>query len=264
MSTEVTITVLNDNVAGRKLLAEHGFSFYVETTDLKVLLDTGFSEVFVKNAEALNIDLSERDAIVLSHGHWDHADGLRYIGGGKLITHPDVFIKRYHGLRDDAYVGMALSKEEISSKFDLVLSKKPVWISDTVVFLGEIPSTTDFERQKTAFTKADGSSDYIMDDTAIAVKTKKGLVVVSGCAHSGICNTVAYACKVTGEDKVHAVLGGFHLKYANSVTQKTISYLAEKGVENVIPSHCTAFPALQEFAKAFDCNQVKTGDRFTF
>lgn len=264
MTSELMITVLNDNLAGRKLLAEHGFSFYIETSNAKVLLDTGFSDVFVKNAEVLNLDLSERDTIVLSHGHWDHADGLRYISGGKLITHPDVFIQRYHGKRDDAYVGMTLKKEDLSRKFDLILSKEPVWISDSVVYLGEIPSSNDFERESTAFTKEDGSEDYIMDDSAIAIKTSKGLVVISGCAHSGICNTIEYACKVTGDVKVHAVLGGFHLKHANDITSKTISYLIEKGVDKVIPSHCTAFPALQRFAEVFKFNQVKTGDVFRF
>lgn len=264
MTHEIQITVLNDNLAGRKLLAEHGFSFYIEANDAKVLLDTGFSEVFKKNAEALNIDLSKRDAIVLSHGHWDHADGLRFIKGGKLITHPGVFIKRYHGLRDNAYVGMELSKEKISEKFDLLLSRQPVWISKSVVYLGEIPSSNDFERKSTAFSKTDGSEDYIMDDSALAINTTRGLVVISGCAHSGICNTVEYACKVFGEDKVLAVMGGFHLKHANEITLKSISYLKDKGIENVIPSHCTAFPALQKFAEVFTFNQVKTGDVFKF
>lgn len=258
------ITILNDNRPGRKLLSEHGLSFYVEFKKHKVLLDAGSSDVFLKNAKALQIDLHKVDAVVLSHGHWDHGDGLTHINGQKLITHPGSFIKRYHTLRDKSYVGLALSLSEMYDKFDVQLSKDPVYISDEIIYLGEIPRLNNFEALSTAFVDGDGKDDFIMDDSAIVIKHAKGLVVISGCAHAGICNTVDYAIQITGEERVYAVMGGFHLKKANNVTEQTIAFMNSKKVKYVIPSHCTDLPALSLFHNAFGFQQICTGDVIKF
>lgn len=261
---DLKITILNDNRPGRKLLSEHGLSFYIEYKGEKVLLDTGASDVYLKNAEALGIDLKKVDTIVLSHGHWDHGDGLKFMKDKKLITHPGSFIKRYHEQRDKAYVGLEMSLKEVSDRYDLQLSKEPVQISDGIIYLAEIPRNNDFEAKQTAFTDSQGDPDFIPDDSGICIKTEKGLVVISGCAHSGICNTVEYAMEIANETRVLAVLGGFHLKKADEITRKTLEWLQSKSVKYVIPSHCTELPALSLFHDNFRFKQICTGDVLKF
>lgn len=256
------ITVLTENVAGRNCLAEFGLSYVIDA-DKKVLFDTGNSDVFMENARRLKVSLSDVDMVVLSHGHWDHGNGLKFFGDNTLLTHPDSFCKRYNK-KDNRYVGLDKSIEELSQNYKIVKSKGPFQISPEITFLGEIPRINNFEAQHTYFTLEDGTDDYVMDDSGLVVQTSNGIVVITGCAHAGICNTVEYACKVAGTQKILAVFGGFHLKNDNDLTQKTIDYLKMKGVERVHPSHCTSFPALAAFSREFKFFQVLTGDFFYF
>lgn len=256
------ITVLAENVAGHNCLAEFGLSYLVEA-DKKVLFDAGNSDVFMINAQRLNISLNDSDMVVLSHGHWDHGNGLKFFGDKPLLTHPGSFRKRF-SRRDNRYVGLDSSIDELSSRYQVITSKEPYAISPEITFLGEIPRINDFEARSTYFAFADGSDDFVTDDSGLMIRTGKGLVVITGCAHSGVCNMVEYACRLSGTNKVLAVFGGFHLKNDDEITQKTIAYLKEKGVEKVYPSHCTAFPALAAFNREFKIYQVLTGDYFYF
>ncbi len=255
------LTILNDNAPG-SCASEHGLSYIVEA-DKTIMFDTGPSDIFFKNAEKLQVDLSAIDTVVLSHGHWDHGNGLQYLNGKKLITHPLSFQKKYRK-KDRSYIGLPLSEEEASKKFDLILSKKPYKISPQITFLGEIPRLNDFEAKTTSFELENGSEDFVYDDSALAVKTPKGLVVVSGCAHAGICNTIEYARTVTGIDYVYGVIGGFHLKLNNQQTQKTIEYFKYLKIEKVYPAHCTALPALSAFYQNFKIEQVLSGNIIYF
>jgi 7,8-dihydropterin-6-yl-methyl-4-(beta-D-ribofuranosyl)aminobenzene 5'-phosphate synthase len=256
------LTVLTENVAGRNCLAEFGLSYLIEA-DKKILFDAGNSDVFLINAQRLGISLDDVDMVVLSHGHWDHGNGLKYFGNKKLLTHPDSFSKRYNK-KDNRYVGLDNSYSELSEKYTILLSDKPFQISPEITFLGEIPRSNDFESGQTHFILENGDADFIADDSALMVQTTHGIVVIAGCAHSGICNTVEYACAVAGTNKVYAVIGGFHLKSDQEVTLKTIEYIKKKGIERVYPSHCTAFPALAAFSREFRIFQVLTGDYFYF
>jgi 7,8-dihydropterin-6-yl-methyl-4-(beta-D-ribofuranosyl)aminobenzene 5'-phosphate synthase len=256
------ITILTENVAGRNCLAEFGLSYFIEA-DKKILFDTGSSNVFIINAERLGVSLEQTDMVILSHGHWDHGNGLKYFGNKKLLTHPGSFVKRYNR-KDNRYLGLELTEEQLKQRYTLITSRDPFAVSPEIVFLGEIPRKFDFEATETYYFLEDGSPDFISDDSALAVKTSKGIVVVTGCAHSGVCNIVEYACKVCNTDKVYAVIGGFHLKNNNDITLKTIQYLKEKGVERVYPSHCTSLPALVAFSNHFKIFQVLTGDYFYF
>ncbi|NJK97161.1 MAG: MBL fold metallo-hydrolase [Bacteroidetes bacterium] len=256
------ITVLTENTAGRNCLAEFGLSYFIEA-DKKILFDTGSTDVFRVNADRIGISPDEADMIVLSHGHWDHGNGLKYIENKPLLTHPGSFRKRYSN-KDNRYVGLDMSIESAKEKFELITSRIPFEISPEITFLGEIPRLNNFESQQTYFYFDDKSDDFVSDDSAIVVKTNKGLVVISGCAHAGICNTIDYACKVTGTEKVFAVIGGFHLKGDNEVTHKTIQYMKQKNIEQVYPSHCTALPALVGFSREYKIYQVLTGDIFYF
>ena len=256
------LTVLTENAASGYFAAEHGVSYFIEH-DRTLLFDTGHSDAFIRNAARLNIDLDQTNMVVLSHGHWDHGNGLKYLNMKKLICHPDVFMQRYHR-NDTDNVGLDLNREQMAAHFDIIESRQPYHISDSIIFLGEIPRLNDFEAQHTDFVDAQGREDFVPDDSALAVIDNNELVVVSGCSHAGICNIVEYAKKVSGLSKVKAVIGGFHLKEIDTQTQKTIDYFQENKVPRLLPSHCTQLPALTAFYQAFKIEHVKAGMKFVF
>lgn len=255
------LIVLVENTAGNKCMAEHGLSFLIEA-DKNVLFDTGASKLFIKNARMLSINLDEVKTVVLSHGHDDHTGGLPFISDKQIICHPDVFAKRYRKVNKTP-LHIPVSFDGLSEKNEIICSKAPLEISEQIIFLGEIPRLNDFEAKETGFLFEDGTDDFVMDDSGLAIKTEKGLVIVSGCAHSGICNMVEHAIKVTGIKKVHAVIGGFHLKKNDETTRRTIAFLKAKNVQQVNPSHCTMFPALTAFYNEFPFIQLKTGNIIT-
>ena len=259
----MTISVLSDNTPGHDTAAEHGLSYLVEHNGKNLLFDTGSSNLFLKNARLMEVDLNNIQTIVLSHGHFDHGDGLQYLSGGTLICHPGCFVKRYRKA-DHSYIGLKVSKENLAEKFNLRTSSGPFKITGKIVFLGEIPRLTDFESKSTPFILDEKIPDFVMDDSAIALLHDKGLFVITGCGHAGIVNTLEHAKKVTGKNMIHGVMGGFHLKKANRQTKETIDYLKANRVVHVYPSHCTDKPALELFHEAFGENQVRTGDVFTF
>lgn len=259
----MVVSILTDNYPGEYTGAEHGLSYLIEYDGIRLLFDTGPSNLFLLNASIMGIDLANTDMIILSHGHFDHGNGLGNLSGGRLLCHPDCFVKRYRAA-DHSYIGLKNNRAEIAERFELITSKGPYKISDRIVFLGEIPRLTDFEAQKTSFSFEDGTPDFVMDDSAVALLMDEGLFVITGCGHAGIVNTLEYARKVTGEERLYGVMGGFHLKKQDRQTKETIHYLKENKVERVFPSHCTAFPALMEFAGNFRLRPLKTGDILTF
>lgn len=243
--------------------SEHGLSFLIEVDQLRILFDTGASDLFKRNAARLGIDLGNVDRIVLSHGHWDHGNGLEYLEGKPLICHPGCFVKRYRKLGETS-LGLSLSREELADKFDLETFQHPIRLSEHLWFLGEIPRKNDFEAQSTKYLLEDGSEDFIMDDSGLVAITRKGLVVISGCAHSGISNMIEHARRVTGIFRLAAVIGGFHLKAANLQARRTIDYLEKLGVEQVVPSHCTLDPALDLFRQKFKSPELLAGACLVF
>lgn len=257
------LTVLTDNTAGGRFLAEHGLSYLVELDDRTILFDTGHSDVFLQNAVKLNIDIKKTvDLIVLSHGHWDHGDGLRFLEDKPLLTHHAAFMRRFRK-SDRTSVGLSLTKETISQKFDLITTSGPFRISEHIFFLGEVARKNDFEAQSTSFCDENGNDDFVPDDSALVLVENGQLVVISGCAHSGICNLCEQAKKVTGIGTISSVLGGFHLKQNNEQTRQTIRYFRHEKVRNLMPSHCTGLPALSAFHDAFHIRLLKTGQQIT-
>jgi len=257
------ITVLSEMKALEGLTPEHGLSFLVEADGQQILFDTGASDVFLRNAEKIGIDLENVTTVVLSHGHFDHGDGLQYLGRKKLVCHPGCFVKRYRK-QGAGNLGLALNRREVEERFTLVTSTEPYQVTEHLIFMGEVPRKNDFEARETPYRLATGADDFIPDDSGLICITGKGLVVVSGCAHSGICNMVEYAVELTGIKKVDAVIGGFHLKQMDEKTRRTIEFLMEKGVNRVLPSHCTMDPALEGFYRAFGRNEVKAGEDYLF
>jgi len=259
----MTISVLSDNHPGAHTPAEHGLSYLIEYDGKRLLFDTGQSDMFLKNAEAISISLTNIDMVILSHGHFDHGNGLGYLSGSSMICHPGCFVKRYRK-SDHTYIGLKNSKEELSLLFDLITSAEPSKISEKIFFLGEIPRVTDFESQTTSFVFEDGSPDYVKDDSGIVILLPEGLFVVTGCGHAGIVNTLEHARKITGISTLYGIMGGFHLKVINNHTKETIRYIKENKLKHVLPSHCTDLPALSAFYESFDIALVKTGNIYNF
>lgn len=264
MSTNLSIYILTENFAGGQFLAEHGLSYLIEIDNQQILWDSGHSDVFIKNAKKLGLDIEKNvETVVLSHGHWDHGDGLLNLSGKKLIVHPAAFAKRFRK-RDHTLVGLSYTKQEAEKRFSIKESAAPLKVTDNLFFLGEIPRSNNFENQTTTFEFEDYSEDFIPDDSSLVATLGNELIVITGCSHSGICNICEYAKQVTGIKNIKAVIGGFHLKQQNKQTLKTVEYFKANNIKTLLPSHCTDLPALALFYNEFKTRQVKTGAIFKF
>jgi 7,8-dihydropterin-6-yl-methyl-4-(beta-D-ribofuranosyl)aminobenzene 5'-phosphate synthase len=257
------ISILTENSPGTFTAAEHGLSYLIEHEGKRILFDSGQSDLFLKNAAIMGVDMDNIDNIILSHGHYDHGNGLQHLDGGQLVCHPGCFVKRYSSV-GNRYIGLKLTLDEVTKKFSLLSSTEPNYISPSVIFLGEIPRITPFESKTTGFVFEDGSPDFVMDDSALALLVDEGIFVVTGCGHAGVVNTLEHAKQVSGRQKIAGIMGGFHLKENNLQTKETIKYLEKEGVQEVYPSHCTALPALAAFHSVFGIRQIKTGDIISF
>lgn len=254
-------SIFRDGQLKISILSEHGFSALVTVTasdqTRAMLFDFGFSaEGAAFNAATLQLDMGQVDALALSHGHIDHFGGLARLTGmiGKkdieIVVHPMVFhAPRYIKLSDDLQIFLPEFTREMVAEAGIrvVETKDPRLLLDgRVLFLGEIPRVTDFEKgiPMARYLDDDGEEkwDAIEDDTSLVMNLKgKGLVILSGCAHAGIINTIRYAQSVTGIEKVHAVMGGFHLSGPGGETAlaATAEELMRIDPAYVIPAHCT-------------------------
>ena len=273
---KLRITTLSENTAGMNentaglvnFLAEWGLSILIETDEVNILLDTGQSISAGYNADILGIDLSRIDRIVLSHGHFDHTGGLRPVlrkmrKRVEIIAHPDIWTAKYsRGQGKDRYIGIPYLRQELESLgASFNLTPKPVKITDNIMTTGEIPMVTDSEEvDPDLVVKGDTGwqPDKLLDDQALIINTEPGLIVILGCAHRGIINTLYYAQQLTGVTPIHTVLGGCHLFSASrEQIRSTIAALQELGVQKLGISHCTGLPAAAIMAQEF-------GDKFFF
>ena len=262
--TELQITTLSENTANYGYLAEWGLSILVEVDGKRILLDTGLSYSAVHNAQLLGIDLSTIDCIVLSHSHADHTGGLRDVlrikGEVEVIAHPDIWVPKYvrrGGESPEQYSGIPFSREELESRgARFNLTKEPVHISEHAMTSGEVPMSSGYEEiENNLFVKETGMlhPDPLADDLALIIDTDFGLVVILGCAHRGIVNTLRHAQKLTGKELVYAAIGGTHLFRASEERlEKTIADLREIGIQRLGVSHCTGFRASMRLAQEFE------------
>lgn len=261
---KLKVLVDNNTFIDMYYFGEPGVSYYIEDGNIKILFDTGYSGIFMKNAELMHINLDNINKIVISHGHDDHTGGLKKFFEKErqieLIAHPNCF--EYKEDNTGLYIGSPLSKDKLSNLCKLNLSKKPVKISEHITYLGEIPSSNNFERRCAIGKKMSNDKkveDLISDDSAIVYQDEKGLFVITGCSHSGICNILEYAKKVCGDNRIYGVIGGFHLFDIDERLEKTINYLLENNIQLLYPCHCISLKAKVEMAKKLDIKEVGVG-----
>jgi 7,8-dihydropterin-6-yl-methyl-4-(beta-D-ribofuranosyl)aminobenzene 5'-phosphate synthase len=276
-------TILVDDAApfGSVLSAEHGFSAYLEADGRRVLFDTGYSDAFVANAARLGIDLLDLDLIVLSHGHNDHAGGLVFFMRllyaaiaeetahrvPRLVCHPRCFWPRPRDPFPD--IGPLLGEEAVRRFLPVELATGPVRLTRDLFYLGEIERRFPFEAfdpgTRRIVTPAGAEEpDLLLDETALAYRSEDGLVVITGCAHAGICSTVEQARRVCGEDRVADILGGLHLREPGPQLEGTCDYLRGLGPSALHACHCTSFAARAALAEILPLGEVGAGLRLEY
>ncbi|MCX7710251.1 MAG: MBL fold metallo-hydrolase [Clostridia bacterium] len=271
---KITVLVDNNTRIDEYLLGEPAVSYYIEAEGKKILFDCGYSDVFIRNARKMGIDLLDIDAVVFSHGHNDHTWGISHLiqhySGRKqqndlknrleVIAHPLV-MNRKIDLGEE--IGINITAEKICESFDLQLQRSPFWISERLVFLGEIERTNSFENKipiGRMITKNEETDDYVLDDSALVYKAKEGLVIITGCSHSGICNIVEYAKKVCSETRILDILGGLHLLNPDREQMKTtLDYIRKSGIRQIHACHCTDLQSKIQLSQVTEVKEVGVG-----
>ena len=272
---KLKVLVDNNTLIDRYFYGEPGVSYFIEEGDVKILFDAGYSDAFIKNAQKMDVNLLELDYVAVSHGHIDHTWGLTHLirlyteakierrkySEPKLIAHPDAFLyKEFDGNEE---IGSILDESKLGKHFNISLSRKPVWLTDRLVFLGEIERTNDFENKKPIGKyEKDGikADDYVMDDSALVYKSSNGLVIITGCSHSGICNIIEYAKKICKDDRVIDIIGGFHLlDPSEKQLHCTVDYFKQADINEVHACHCTDLRSKIELSKVANLKEVGVG-----
>jgi len=275
----VRITVLIENTASSHgLLAEHGLAYWIDTGSHHIVFDTGqgLNGVLPGNARQLDIPLQSTTHIVLSHGHYDHTGGLQHMLAvapqATVYAHSAAFRPKYTKGNDSATreIGSQLSENECrNNAAELVWTDKPTEICAGIYVTGEIPRTTSFEDTGGNFflDQAGHNRDPLLDDQALFFATENGTVILLGCAHAGVINTLQYIRQLTNDAPIHTVMGGMHLVNATPERRaKTLAALKELRIEHLGPAHCTGAVATAEILSEFPnrCFSCHAGVRLIF
>lgn len=276
---KLSILIDNNTISGSCYGGEAGFSCWIEVDNKKILMDMGRTDMYLKNAARLGINCLDADYIVLSHGHYDHTWGLHHLvqahveatyekrscRQSQVITHPDTFLPKEAGHKN---IGMLMSRETLQETFPVTLTRDPMRLTEHLLFLGEIERSNDFEALKPlGHTQRYDTwdDDYLYDDSALVYTSPQGLVIITACAHSGICNTIAYAKKICKEDRVHAIIGGFHLLRDNpAVLEKTLGFMTACHPDVVYPCHCVSLGNKAKLAQILPVKELGAGTVLSF
>jgi len=265
MTQSTRVTVLVENTAfGAHVRGEHGLSFWIEAGPTRVLFDTGQTpEVLFHNAEWLGIDLETTDAIVLSHGHYDHTGGLEKVlnrtRAPRLFLHPRALARRYSRKNDGTVqeigIPSALDRGFLRAhSSSLVWTDRSARVADELWVTGPVSRTTGYEDTGGDFFLDErcGTPDLIDDDQAVFFDTAQGSVVLLGCAHAGVVNTLHHVQELTEGRPIHAVIGGMHLVTAPQDRMgRTVEALRELDVGIIAPGHCTGARAQSRLGSEF-------------
>ncbi|MFA9379275.1 MAG: MBL fold metallo-hydrolase [Lachnotalea sp.] len=259
------VLVDNNTYIDQYYLGEPAVSFYLEEEDKKILFDTGYSHVLIENAQKMGVDFNEINTVIFSHGHNDHTAGFQYITENydvskmEIVAHPACFNNKKEG---DEEIGAPYEIDKLRNLCKVNLSSKPIQISNQITFLGEIPSSNNFEKRKLIGSYQREQSwvdDYVMDDSAIVYQDEEGLFIITGCSHSGICNIIDYAKKVCNEDTIKGIIGGFHLFEKDEVLEHTIKYFQNTKIQCLYPCHCVSFQVKARLNEVFTVHEVGVG-----
>ena len=276
---ELSVLVDNNTLIDQYFKGEPGLSYYIKDRDTHILFDVGYSGLFIENAQQMGIDLNQVDYLVLSHGHIDHTGGLDPLikhyfetkidkdkDYPEIIAHPDCFKDKYYG--NNTSIGLNVSTKVINQLFDVNQIKEPLWLTDKLVYLGEIERSNDFEAQKPIGYQAKiekGFGDYILDDTALVYLGQEGLVIITGCSHAGICNIVEQAKEVTQVNEVVDIIGGLHLmEPEREQLAKTKEYIEKLNLKELHACHCTDLNSKTQLAEIAILKEVGVGMKFTY
>jgi 7,8-dihydropterin-6-yl-methyl-4-(beta-D-ribofuranosyl)aminobenzene 5'-phosphate synthase len=260
----VRITIVVDNTADDPCLkAEHGLALWIEAGGLNILFDTGKGDALVHNARHLGLPLEQTDLVVISHGHYDHTGALAQVlalaPAARIILHPSAVVPRYV-IRSDQppnAIGMPAPAQAALDRLpapQITWVARPLAITADIGITGPIPRATDFEDTGGPFfLDSQGQrADGIDDDQAMWIRSDKGLIVLVGCSHAGIVNTLAHIRHLSGIGAVHAVIGGFHLINADDRRiDQTLAALDGFAPEMLAPCHCTGDQAVKALRHRF-------------
>ena len=267
------ISVLCENSVGpiSGTLGEHGFAALIEGDSGMHLFDTGQGLTLLHNARRLNKELRQIDRVALSHGHYDHTGGLmsllEHCGAKDVYAHPALFDRRYRvkDTGESISIGMPYTEEalrEAGARFNY--SSEFREIGKGLFLTGEVPRVNTFEHGDSGLCcDPEGCRpDTVIDDQSLVIDGERGLVLILGCCHAGIVNTLQYVVKKMGRDEVYAIIGGSHLGFCSSTQlDETVKHLRDYRIKKFFGSHCTGFAAASRLAKEFPghCHPAQVG-----